>query len=962
MNIPDYTLLQSCGKGAYGQVWLAQSQTNKLVALKYVANSQAGDREFEGLINYSQLPESPHLIRILHLGKLEDGFFYTMELADGLYSQGSYVPETLAERLKRSKRLPVTEVMELAAAMLSALGTLHEAGMVHRDLKPENILYVNGTPKLSDVGLVRSSEQTVSLGGTLGFIPPERLKPGNSAAYNVSDDLYALGKVLYCALTGNAVEKFPSVPPEMINNTLCCHLNQIILKACGNEDDRFKNTGDFLSQLQNGTEQTVKRELPYKKYIFPAISAVLLILMLLITIKWASEFEQQLPEKAAENATASEKKLHSQIQQKTQETTPTKKENQQNTTVDQTKTIPKAPKKDGPEETVDTQKRPRVLQLDAQGGVVRKAGENINWKNLPWDPFEKKKSKKWELEDFGGMYEAFAKNSVELHIREPYIYYHPRQGDGLHRNYKPGELKKGPVYARLLYSSQTMGDRFWNDKYTHNISKDLAGDGKKYGILSMTKDLPNEYVIRFSVSLKPEIATPTLFDFGISTPESPFDGITWKLALFPDRAEVPFCGITFFDQKIISLAFKNPNKTNSIQKKSFIVEVVRTNSIFAIYLDNTLCQYIPSGSPGGILHVDLHSLNTVKIDHWEIYELNPLPPYLPAEHYLTPDRRTVKTDKAPKKQVFSPKQPALPTVKDPEPAKSKEPLQSPPPPRKKTISEAESNQLKLELRRWKDKERVQIEKQKYTDQEKKFMDLIKKADDLKEKHGKKTFIEYSGPTGNTVPAPDLGRIPRRMTKLFPLENAPKDFAYANDNAYAGNLPRNYVIKGYIFFDDRRNQRYLNLHSLHLSFYNIGSNNSYDIDFYIWLSATKGTLLSFQAKDQTGTHTTHLYNHFTNANENYLHRLQEQNHPPREMGIPFELIKMRDNIVLYINDQLIMNVKNENIAEVPSFATDMGGKTFFDPAADNWEIYDITPDPECPPEEAYVLPDQRKKAK
>ena len=129
-----------------------------------------------------------------------------------------------------------------------------------------------------------------------------------------------------------------------------------------------------------------------------------------------------------------------------------------------------------------------------------------------------------------------------------------------------------------------------------------------------------------------------------------------------------------------------------------------------------------------------------------------------------------------------------------------------------------------------------------------------------------------------------------------------------------------------------------------------------------MSATKGTLLSFQAKDQTGTHTTHLYNHFTNANENYLHRLQEQNLPPRETGIPFELIKMRDNIVLYINDQLIMNVKNENIAEVPSFATDMGGKTFFDPAADNWEIYDITPDPECPPEEAYVLPDQRKKAK
>lgn len=677
MNIPDYTLLQSCGKGAYGQVWLAQSQTNKLVALKYVANSQAGDREFEGLINYSQLPESPHLIRILHLGKLEDGFFYTMELADGLYSQGCYVPETLAERLKRTKRLPVTEVMDLAAAMLSALGTLHEADMVHRDLKPENILYVNGTPKLSDVGLVRSSEQTVSLGGTLGFIPPERLKPGNSAAYNASDDLYALGKVLYCALTGNAVEKFPSVPPEMINNTLCCHLNQIILKACGNEEDRFKNTGDFLSFLQNGAKQEEKKEIPCKKILLAGALLLLIIITSIITAKISFTHEP-----------AADQEI-------------------------QTKLI---------------------------------------------------------------------------------------------------EIQK-----------------------TLQIVKENTTPGKQ-----------------------------------------------------------------------VTLPGLSPQQKASMEKQmSFLKQ-----------------QTAP----------------------------------------------TVKTPETPKKQVSLPKQPALPTVKDPEPAKSKEPLpkqqaeQTPPPPPKKTISEAESNQLKLELRRWKDKERVQIEKQQYTDQEKKFMDLIKKADDLKEKHGKKTFIEYSGPTGNTVPAPDLGRIPRRMTKLFPLKNAPKDFAFAYDNTYAGNLPRDYVIKGYIFFDDASYQRYLNLHSLYLSFYNIGSNNSYDIYFYIWLSATKGTLLSFQAKDQTGTHTTHLYNHFTNANENYLHRLQEQNHPPSEMGIPFELIKMRDNIVLYINDQLIMNVKNEKTAEVPSFSVGTTGDTSFMAEADNWEIYDITPDPDCPPEEAYVLPDQRKKAK
>lgn len=262
MNIPDYTLLQSCGRGAYGQVWLAQSQTNKLVALKYVAYTQAGEREFEGLVNFSKLPEAPNLIRILHLGKLEDGFFYTMELADGLYSQGMYVPESLAERIKRQKRLSPAEVMDLAFAMLGALNSLHAAGLIHRDIKPENILYVNGMPKLSDMGLVRDAEGTVSLCGTIGFIPPERLVPGQTSC-NKSDDLYALGKVLYCALTGHSVDKFPSFREDMIGNTVCSHLNRVILKACGDPSERFANVDEFISALKNGVEQkTVYRSSP----------------------------------------------------------------------------------------------------------------------------------------------------------------------------------------------------------------------------------------------------------------------------------------------------------------------------------------------------------------------------------------------------------------------------------------------------------------------------------------------------------------------------------------------------------------------------------------------------------------------------------------------------------------------------------------------------------------------------
>lgn len=275
MNIPDYTLLQSCGRGAYGQVWLAQSQTNKLVALKYVPYTLAGEREFEGLLNFSKLPEAPNLIRILHLGKLEDGFFYTMELADGLYSQGVYVPESLAERIKRQRRLSPAEVMDLAFAVLGALNSLHAAGLIHRDIKPENILYVNGVPKLSDMGLVRDAEGTISLCGTIGFIPPERLIPGQNCLCDKGDDLYALGKVLYCALTGNTVEKFPSFSGDMISNTVCSHLNRVILKACGNRTERFCCADDFISALKNGLEQKEQSRSffadNFGKYIFRAV-------------------------------------------------------------------------------------------------------------------------------------------------------------------------------------------------------------------------------------------------------------------------------------------------------------------------------------------------------------------------------------------------------------------------------------------------------------------------------------------------------------------------------------------------------------------------------------------------------------------------------------------------------------------------------------------------------------------
>ena len=195
MRIPDFDILWKSGDGASGEVWIARNRAGSLVALKTIVKSEQAARELAGLRSYFQIAGAPHLIRILHIGEIENVLYYTMELADNLGTEEHYIPATLGNLLRKRKRLSPAETIELGRKLLDGLETLHQHGLIHRDIKPENILFVEGEPKLSDIGLVRSVSHSLSLGGTLGFIPPERLKSGVGAK-DSTDDLYALGKVL----------------------------------------------------------------------------------------------------------------------------------------------------------------------------------------------------------------------------------------------------------------------------------------------------------------------------------------------------------------------------------------------------------------------------------------------------------------------------------------------------------------------------------------------------------------------------------------------------------------------------------------------------------------------------------------------------------------------------------------------------------------------------------------------
>ena len=109
--------------------------------------------------------------------------------------------------------------------VLEGVTAIHDAGIIHRDIKPENILLDGAIPKIADFGLARVLQQpglthTSHILGTIFYMPKEQFEDG--AAVDARADVYALGKVLYEAMTGKitnasrVVFKEVGLPPEIL--------------------------------------------------------------------------------------------------------------------------------------------------------------------------------------------------------------------------------------------------------------------------------------------------------------------------------------------------------------------------------------------------------------------------------------------------------------------------------------------------------------------------------------------------------------------------------------------------------------------------------------------------------------------------------------------------------------------------------------------------------------------------
>lgn len=249
------------GRGGMGVVYRATHlRLKRSVALKLIAPELSDDPLFRRRVEReSEIAASlrhPHVVTVFDAGEAEGALYLTMELIDG--------PD-LRALIRREGRLEPRRLSLIVAQIASALDAAHARQLVHRDVKPGNVLIARGNDGgehayLTDFGLTKHPASDVTdsgtLLGTLDYIAPEQIR---GAGVDARTDVYALGCVLFHALTGEVVFPQPNGAAKLFGHlsdapraprdatpTLAPAWDEILACALAKDSlDRYVSAGDL---------------------------------------------------------------------------------------------------------------------------------------------------------------------------------------------------------------------------------------------------------------------------------------------------------------------------------------------------------------------------------------------------------------------------------------------------------------------------------------------------------------------------------------------------------------------------------------------------------------------------------------------------------------------------------------------------------------------------------------------
>lgn len=266
----DYELLEEIARGGMGVVFKArQVNLNRIVALKMILSGQFASvkdvQRFHAEAEAAAQLDHPGIVPIFEIGEQSGQHYFSMAYIEG---------ESLAQRITKGP-LPPKEAAELVRKICDAIAYAHDCSVIHRDLKPANILIdAGGQPRVTDFGLAKRTEERSDLTGTgqiLGtpaYMPPEQAA-GKTDETGPLADVYSLGAILYCSLSGRppfqsaspldtlkqVIEQQP-IAPQTLNPQVPTDLDTICLKCLEKNPtlryESAKALGDDLARYLSG--------------------------------------------------------------------------------------------------------------------------------------------------------------------------------------------------------------------------------------------------------------------------------------------------------------------------------------------------------------------------------------------------------------------------------------------------------------------------------------------------------------------------------------------------------------------------------------------------------------------------------------------------------------------------------------------------------------------------------------
>ncbi len=262
----SYVIRRLLGTGGMGKVYLGENPLlEKFAAIKVLSYQYAKDdhylKRFYREAKMAAAIQHPNIVQVYDFGQEHGLNYLVMEYVDG---------ETLEDKIKREKKIPITEAIRIHIDVLKGMKTAHSQDIIHRDIKPENIMITrNNEVKLTDMGLARHKDPTQSEALTIegqALGTPRFMAPEQALGEDIDSrtDLYALGVSLYHSISGEfpyAGKKPVEILRNMLRNepiqlkvhlpTVPDYVNKIVMKLISkSKANRFGNADNALSALE----------------------------------------------------------------------------------------------------------------------------------------------------------------------------------------------------------------------------------------------------------------------------------------------------------------------------------------------------------------------------------------------------------------------------------------------------------------------------------------------------------------------------------------------------------------------------------------------------------------------------------------------------------------------------------------------------------------------------------------